>query len=355
MLELTPPAEHTLSNLLRHSHRRLRELCLLVLLTATTSGCASNYRLAPAATLSDASFGVSWLTPSLETDARTLARWRAGVGQPLVASSSRAAASESIEGLTIVSWNIALGAGDVAEGFKQLQQAQPNHAVVMLLQEAFRAGDGVPHTPLNAAFAGKLRCASGREIDDLARALDLWMYYVPSMRNGAPGISDEDRGNAILSTIPLEDLVAIELPFERQRRVAVAATVRGRTSEGEPWKLRVASVHLDNMAGLSRGWIGGEYARVRQARGLREALGGSDPLVLAGDFNTWFGFTDAAYLETARAFPQTRVSDQRRTFLGLMRLDHVFYRLPETWRTEVRRADTAHGSDHHPLITTIAF
>ena len=347
-----------MSNLLRHPHRRLRELCLLVLLVATTTGCASNYQVAPAAAaLSDASSGVSvsWLTPSLETDARTLARWRAGVGQPLVASSNRPTASKSIEGVTIVSWNIALGAGDVAEVFKRLEQARPNHVVVLLLQEAFRAGGDVPRSPLNAAFAGKLRCATGREIDDLARALDLWMYYVPSMRNGAPGISDEDRGNAILSTIPLEDLVAIELPFERQRRVAVAATVRGRNNEGEPWKLRLASVHLDNMAGLSRGWIGGEYARVRQARGLREALGGSDPLVLAGDFNTWFGFSDAAYVETARAFPQTRVTDQRRTFMGLMRLDHVFYRLPTTWRADVRRADTAHGSDHHPLITTIAF
>ena len=344
-----------MSNLLRHPRRRLRKLCLLVLLL-TTSACASGYRLAPAAAaFSDASVGVSWLTPSQDGDARTLARWRAGVGPPLVASSTRTAPARSFEGITIVSWNIALGAGDVADLFRRMERERPNHAVVLLLQEAFRSSDDVPRAPLNAAFAGRIRGASGREIDDIARALDLWMYYVPSMRNGAPGLSNEDRGNAILSTIPLEHLVAIELPFERQRRVAVAATVGGQHANGESWRLRVASVHLDNMAGLSRGWIGGEYARVRQARGLRDALSGSDPLILAGDFNTWFGFGDAAYVETARAFPQTHVTDQRRTFLGLMRLDHVFYRLPSTWRAQVRRAESAHGSDHHPLITTLNF
>ena len=48
------------------------------------------------------------------------------------------------------------------------------------------------------------------------------------MRNGRPPQTDEDRGNAILSTEPLADLTAIELPFEQQRRVAVAATLRSR-------------------------------------------------------------------------------------------------------------------------------
>lgn len=323
---------------------------------ATTAACASNHRLAPpAAALSDVALGVSWLTPSLADDARTLTRWRAGVGRPLVAASTRAAEPSAVDGLTIVSWNIALGAGDVATMFARVQREHPTHAVVLLLQEAFRSGDDIPRSPLNAVFAGRIRGTSAREIDELARSLNLWMYYVPSMRNGAPGTSDEDRGNAILSTVPLEDLVAIELPFERQRRVAVAATVRGRGADGAPWKLRVASVHFDNMAGLSRGYIGGEYARIRQARGLRDALQGTDPLVLAGDFNTWFGFGDGGYREVAKAFPQTRVTDQRRTFMGLLRLDHVFYRLPEGWAANVRRDDSSLGSDHHPLITTISF
>ena len=345
-----------MSNYLRHPQRRLRELSLLAVLITTASACAGGYRVAPSATaLSDVALGVNWLTPSAIADGQTLARWRAGVGHPLVASSSRAIPSRPVDGLTIVSWNIALGAGDVDKMFRRVQEEHPTHAVVLLLQEAFRSGDDIPHTPLNAAFAGRIRGASEREIDELARSLNLWMYYVPSMRNGAPGVVDEDRGNAILSTVPLEHLVAIELPFERQRRVAVAATVRGQHTTGEPWALRVASVHLDNMAGLSRGYIGGEYARIRQARGLREALQGAEPLVLAGDFNTWFGFGDGGYREIVKAFPQTRVTDQRRTFMGLLRLDHVFYRLPSGWRADVRRGETAFGSDHHPLVTNITF
>ena len=89
--------------------------------------------------------------------------------------------------------------------------------------------------------------------------------------------------------------------------------------------------------------------------GLRDALHGGDPLVVGGDFNTWFGFGDGAYREIAKAFPQTRVTDHRRTFLGLLRLDHVFYRLPTGWRADVRRDETALGSDHHALITNITF
>lgn len=343
-----------MSKSLPHFHRRLRELCLIGAL-ATVSACAGNYRLAPAAAaLSDSAAAVSWLVPSAVDDGRVLARWRAGVGQPLIASSSRTASS-SVDGLTIVSWNVALGAGDVGDLFTRVQRDRPTHAIVLLVQEAYRGGLEVPLNPLNAAFAARIRGAEGREIGDVANALNLWAYYVPSMRNGPPGISDQDRGNAILSTMPLADLTAIELPFERQRRVAVSATVRGTGSAGDAWTLRVASVHLDNMAGLSRGYLGGEYARIRQARGLRDAFPGSDPLILAGDFNTWFGFRDGAYLETARAFPQTRVTDDRRTFMGVLRLDHVFYRLPEGWHAEVRRADSALGSDHHPLITTISF
>jgi hypothetical protein len=47
---------------------------------------------------------------------------------------------------------------------------------------------------------------------------------VPSARNGPQTIAAEreDKGNAILSTLSLKDLIAIELPFEAGRKVAVA-------------------------------------------------------------------------------------------------------------------------------------
>jgi endonuclease/exonuclease/phosphatase family metal-dependent hydrolase len=174
------------------------------------------------------------------------------------------------------------------------------------------------------------------------------------MRNGAPGTSDEDRGNAILSTLPLGNLAAIELPFEKQRRVAVAATINGQRPGGATWTLRLANAHLDNIS-PSRLWIASEYARMRQARGLRDSLAGDSPLVLGGDFNTWFGFNDGAYREIAPHFPDTRVTDTRRTFLGVLRLDHLFFRLPDGWHAEFKRAESTFGSDHYPLIARVTF
>ena len=284
-----------------------------------------------------------------------MTRWRAAVGPPIVAPTA-ASASRSADSLTIVSWNIALESGDVVTLVRELQAATPGRPIVLLLQEAVRGVGEMPSSTEPSSFAAHLgRCDPAREIDEVARALGFSLYYVPSMGNGLPGRHHEDRGNAVLSSIPLTDLSAIELPFEHQRRVALAATINGQTAAGEPWKLRLVTVHLDNLVSARYGWIASEYGRARQARGLREALDASVPTVLAGDFNTWFGFSDQVYRETARAFPQTKVRDTRRTFRGLLRLDHVFYRLAPRWSAEVRRAESSHGSDHYPLITTISF
>jgi endonuclease/exonuclease/phosphatase family metal-dependent hydrolase len=229
----------------------------------------------------------------------------------------------------------------------------------MLLQEVYRSGSVVPSTvDRDYAFAGRLGGDSDgrhqREIEEVGRLLGLAVYYVPSMRNGDRA-SNEDRGNAILSNLPLSDLQAIELPFERQRRVAIAATVHGRTSSGSPWHVRVVSAHLDNLGSAKRAWIGSEYGRARQARGLAALLRDDQPTILGGDFNTWFGFFDQAYRETEREFPETRVSDRRPTFRGLLRLDHVFYRLPHEWRLEIRRGESRFGSDHYPLVGSLHF
>jgi endonuclease/exonuclease/phosphatase family metal-dependent hydrolase len=154
--------------------------------------------------------------------------------------------------------------------------------------------------------------------------------------------------------MPLDDFSAIELPFERQRRVAIAATVSGTSSQGTPWRLRLVSSHLDNMVGAARGWIvGGQFARVRQTRALLDHLRADTAVVLGGDFNTWFGFLEPAYAEIARVFPDTDVRDRRATFMGLLRLDHLFFRLPDGWTGTFRRAEQRYGSDHYPLIGAI--
>lgn len=321
------------------------------------SGCGAAHTLAPAPDAAPPLPGLTWLSPVDVAEVATLTRWREAVGSPIVAPSpAPSAAAAPTEALTVVTWNVALDEGDVDRFVAQLRQESPERPFVLLLQEVFRSGDDVPRGPRDAAFAAHLGgCERHREVDDLARRLGLSLYYVPSMRNGLTAGEAEDRGNAVLASIPLTDLAAFELPFERQRRVAVAASVAGETLDGRPWSLRLVNVHLDNLAGGPFGWISAEYGRVRQARGLVEALPSAGPLVLAGDFNTWFGFSDRVYRDTAKAFPQTRTGDSRRTFRGLLRLDHVFYRLDEGWRAETRRAESAFGSDHYPLITTVWF
>lgn len=348
---------HSLSNFLRLRVRGRRQLWLLLFLMVS-AGCAGSYHVQPRPAVDRATAnadGIRWIEPALARDRAEISRWRSAVGSP-VTSTSLDVAPSAVDALIVVNWNIALGSGDVARLVRDLRVDSPGTPIVLLLQEAYRSGDDIPESPDTPAFAGFLGTSEpAREIDDIARSLGFEMYYVPSMRNGSPGRYREDRGNAILSSVPLEDLVAIELPFEHQRRVALAAHIRGTTTQGQPWRLQLATVHLDNIAGARHGWIGGEYGRTRQARGLREALAGDQPLILAGDFNTWFGFKDQAYRETARAFPQTRIKDRRRTFRGLLRLDHVFYRLAAGWKADVQRGHSNYGSDHHPLITRITF
>ena len=306
--------------------------------------------------------GVSWIGPDLTGDRASLQSWRRSVGPPVVLAPQDAAKTISADRLIVVNWNMHVGGGDIGRLLSDVRrQSGADAPLVLLIQEAYREGPEVP-TKLDgtASFASLIRSlrpdGSREEIASVARRLGLHAYYVPSRRNGGPGTSAEDRGNAILSTMPLDQLGAIELPFERQRRVAVAATVNGVTSSGSPWRLRVVSAHLDNMVGARRLWVaGGEFGRTRQARGLVSALENESSLVLGGDLNTWFGFRDSAYQTAARAFPQTQVSDRRGTFHGLLRLDHLFFRLNEGGTADFHRADDTYGSDHYPLVGQITF
>lgn len=328
--------------------------CTLLTAGALTSGCVGGHALAgrPDSGLTP----VAWFAPADVKEGAVLDRWRGSVGPPVFSASRPTLAGAAT--LTLVSWNTALGAGNVERLVTDLQRERPGVPIVLLLQEVYRGGPEVPTLlTRDAAYASRLRGlrSDGKrdEVETIASALQMSVYYVPSMRNGSPLTSDEDRGNAILSTLPLSDLTAFELPFERQRRVAVGATLNGSDRDGNSWQIRVVSAHLDNMAGLKRLWVASEFGRVRQTRGLLHQLHDQAPLVLGGDFNTWFGFADQAFRETARAFPATRVTDRRATFRGLLRLDHLFYRLPDGWSARFRRADDNYGSDHYPLIATI--
>jgi endonuclease/exonuclease/phosphatase family metal-dependent hydrolase len=171
------------------------------------------------------------------------------------------------------------------------------------------------------------------------------------MRNG---IENEDRGSAIVSTLGLSDVEAIELPLERQRRVTVAATVRGRTSSGVDWRFKVASVHLENRAGARRLWLLAPGGRTHQAQALLSALPANEPGIVGGDFNTWFGSREGAWQTLDRAYGSVRVPQDKPTFTKpALTLDHLFFRLPDGWTATYRRLDDTYGSDHYPLLATV--
>jgi endonuclease/exonuclease/phosphatase family metal-dependent hydrolase len=303
---------------------------------------------------------VRWVRASPSNEHAEIDRWCSGVGIP--ARIADATDQRAFDGaFAVVSWNTHVGAGDVEGLVADLRAGRltggvPVTAFILLLQEAYRAGRDVPVRNLRdarwASAQQPPRSAGTREdIVTVVARLRLNLMYVPSMRNGAPLATDEDRGNAVLSTAPMSDVTAIELPLERQRRVAIQATVHVRGHDGGDVPLTIVDTHFTNMV-MHHLWVLSESGRMRQARALAGALPKSGPLVVGGDFNAWFGFHDAAYREMAKIARPAPNQDTRASF-GPMRLDHLLFRLPEGWRSTLRRADARYGSDHYPLIALI--
>ena len=285
-----------------------------------------------------------------------------------MADAAPRAAPPGADAVAVVVWNVHVGGGDVARVIDALARGDltngtPSTSFVLLLQEVYRSGSGVPvPAPLRSrgpkAIVEHPPGTTRRSVIDVARERGLAIVYVPSMRNTREhGVANgaEDRGNAIVSTWPITEPAAIELPFERQRRVAVAATIVGRTTGGVPWRLRVATAHLDTSLAWKRG--GPLAARRRQAAALADAIGCSPlPTVVGGDLNTWFGDREPAVGALRRAFPQTPVAASGATWRGPLgsraTLDHLFARnLPAP--VAIRRLAGRFGSDHFPLLALV--
>jgi endonuclease/exonuclease/phosphatase family metal-dependent hydrolase len=301
--------------------------------------------------------GIQWLRVSPVSERASIDRWCAGVGPPARINAEQPQ-EEITRSFVVVSWNTHVGAGDVDAFVADLRSGRitgvPVTSFVLLLQEAYRAGPEVPASA-DASWAGAEREPGphGVRVDATvaARRLGLSSVYVPSMRNGRPGVTSEDRGNAILSTLPLRDVTAIELPLERQRRVAISARVSVKTDVGTSTTVGLVCTHFTNMV-LHHLFLLSESGRLRQARALSNVLPPDGPLVIGGDFNAWFGYHDAAYRQLAQHASRAHVEDRRPTF-GPMRLDHILFRLPGGWKTTLRRANDKYGSDHYPLIAIV--
>jgi endonuclease/exonuclease/phosphatase family metal-dependent hydrolase len=234
-----------------------------------------------------------------------------------------------------------------------------------MLQEVYRDGREVPETvPEDARIARAIRARPERafrtSIEELASRRNLHLFYVPGVRNGSNLIGhEEDRGNAIVSTLPLTEWTAVELPVERHRRVAAVAALQGRTTEGGDWSLLLVSAHLEGRSRTSRFLGSFGRGRERQMRFLLSAVPETRPAVLGADLNTWFQGDREPSVRIARV----RFTEPERTppeathrlgFLG-NKLDYLLFQIPDGWSVETRRLEDRYGSDHHPLLGWVRF
>ena len=301
----------------------------------------------------------------LRTDPR-LAGWRGAVGVPLAYDAPETAelAAAPPDTVLILAWNVWIGRGRLDLLVPEVRAAHAVHLVV-LVQEAYRKDDSVPRDATACAASDfSQRAFPERDIAQVAGQLGLHLRYAPSMRNGA---HRSDRGNAILSTLPLEDTVGWELPFSYQRRVALAATLRLPDGRG----LRVCSVHLDPRGGSARDLLG-VLGRGAQAQTVLERLeqDGASPVVLAADLNLARGRRERAYrIFTEAGFRHgvpERAPAWAHTYHRMPRLllDWVLVRDPDGMIAglDIQRVDEepldrgpyVYGSDHHPLLARLA-
>jgi endonuclease/exonuclease/phosphatase family metal-dependent hydrolase len=305
--------------------------------------------VAPVSNGSCRSAGLEWLAPEDPRERARLDPWCAGVGEAAIHGAGMATAPGEIgiEQITFVSWNVHVGRGDVRAFVRDLTSGAHTggRAVthyVLMLQEAVRT-DGVPPLMPDASGAARIAPAPSHPVDIVAisRELGLSLIYVPSMRNGAsPDDPAEDRGNAIVSTLPLSEPIAVELPGERQRRVVIIAKAA---------TISIAVVHLDALGGAVRLralWT--PRLREAQMRSVAAALP-DGPLVIGGDLNTWHGRDESAARFLDQQVGVTPMTIDR-VGLGLRVLDYMFFRAGTNRHARYRQVERLYGSDHRPLV-----
>ena len=362
-----------------------------LLAASLLAGCSVHHGMTPGAADSACHLAAQggaptrWLTPDGARDKRLHAEWCATVGTVYAETSTTRTGWSFGDSLAVVTWNVHGGSGDLVAFLRdehgydcQDPDGYAGPPLVLLLQEVLRRSEAVPRpdSKNRAAVPPRLSATRGDagrpDIVSLARSCSLSLLYIPSMRNGLEEFDEgrEDRGNAILSTLELHAPAALELPFEKQRRVAAVASVV--TAEGKT--LRVVSLHFDTFSGLMRTLRTANSNRLRQSLGLIDALRQLDGLtevqaeqmrcpvpcervpgypvsaLVAGDLNTW---TDdhTVLRRLDEWFPGSPPRDGLPT-RGEYPADHIFFRAAAgaplvPLLDSYERLEDRHGSDHH--------
>jgi endonuclease/exonuclease/phosphatase family metal-dependent hydrolase len=179
----------------------------------------------------------------------------------------------------------------------------------------------------------------------LARELGLNSLYVPSAVHPS---TTRDFGCAILSPWPLIEPGKVLLPVAAfgsgVRRAAVRATVLW----GEQ-RVRVYSLHLPSPLGVT-----GAARRQQLEVLLADAADSTDPVVIAGDFNSHD--VGKQLVGAGYSWPTRDVGTTSRFFFFGMSIDHIFARGLET-PSGVEAVgvvkDNRGASDHRPVWTVL--
>jgi len=226
----------------------------------------------------------------------------------------------------VVTWNMHAGTGDLPRLVADLAGGRltgtPPAGYGLLLQEAVTGSSDV--------------------LASVARDRHLSLTYEP-VRSTPAGTS----GNAILTTIPVTSTRVIQLPRERQVRLALAATVVVAGID-----LFLVNAHLENRVSLWHGLLFSDGARGRQATALLAQLP-DGPGIAGGDLNTWLGPSEPAWQAFAARFPDTPAGRPTPTFRDRLVLDHLFFDVPDGWQIARRVLPDSYGSDHHPVLGAI--
>jgi endonuclease/exonuclease/phosphatase family metal-dependent hydrolase len=312
------------------------------------------------------------LIPHQDNERLQLEEWRRNVGSPVALDLAPAEAAEggaAPSSLVVLSWNVWIGRGRLGEVVSRVRDgafaghgADRDVPLVVLIQEAYRSDSSIP--PVTGGRSGRVLLAqlgAQEDVVETAQTLGLNLRYAPSMRNG---VLSSDRGNAILSTLPLEDARAVELPLVLQRRVAVSAAI---TLAGH--RLRLVSAHLDPRGPPGYQWLGAA-GRALQARHLVASVP-DETAILGADLNLGRGRYERAWRLLREAGFTLGVPPStphwRHTFHTLPRLvlDYLLVRdqAGSIRHARVHRLDEhprdrgprVFGSDHHPLLARIDF
>jgi endonuclease/exonuclease/phosphatase family metal-dependent hydrolase len=299
---------------------------------------------------------------SEEADTRELTRWCRAVGAPVyVGASAAGPVAPALDEIVFVSWNAHLAEGRVEELIERLKagdltNGKPVTHFVLLVQELYRRGEAVPEFDARdrSAYAIHPRDPGVADIEDHAASLGLSIFYAPSMRNG-PELR-EDRGNAIISTEPLLDPIALELPLARQRRVTIGAAINVQTPDGIR-RLELIDAHLEPLSSPKTLWVF-KNPREQQARAIVNFLerprytdrSQTAGVVVGGDFNTVRSGADEPAIRLVRRWSTGPLNDDPRDTHMMGRLDYLFFNVPSGWNASTSRMNERFGSDHYPVL-----